>query len=123
MLDQQQTIANTSPAFERDYNLITFDGMHTERIATKADGSPSTLRIDHTVDEKKATRRHLVGLTNVVTVGGEKKQLTINVTVQHPADMTLDGGTEETLPVEVKAFLSWLASEDFPLIRWLTLES
>jgi len=83
MLDQGQTI--TVSATERDYNLTTFDGMKTERIAQLPDGLQSQVVINHD-RAKSGINRHLHQLVTEVqnSETNEVGAITINVTVQAP---------------------------------------
>lgn len=85
MLDQGQTI--TIDATDQVYNLTVFDGYHTERIGTLATGKSTKLSIDHTPAKGNGNTRHLHQYVEDVvdSVSGEVAQVTINVTISHPA--------------------------------------
>lgn len=115
MLDQGQTITVDSVA--RPYALINFDGYKTERFGKTADGSSTSMRVDHTpaTDDSKSAR-HLAQLVRDIDDGATLKgKLTINVTVSAPS-----WAESATVEDEWAGFCAWVTTN---LSRILNLES
>jgi len=87
MLDQQQVV--TVDAVARNYNLITFDKMRSERVARLSDGRQARMNIDHTEPKDSASNaRHLMQhIENIDCTDGAdtvRRPLTFNFTASIP---------------------------------------
>lgn len=83
MLDQGQVLKIGTQ--DVTYQLVTFDGMRTERMA-KVPAGTSVFRIDHQSNSSKGTARHLMQLSHPVkgsTPETEKERgsVTVNLTI------------------------------------------
>lgn len=105
MLDQGQTI--TVNSVDRDYNLIQFDGLRTQRLATLTDGNESILVVDHTKSKTAdANNRHLHSLqTAVESESGEQGTVIINVTISGPK-----WATAQSIQDEFAGFSAWITT-------------
>jgi len=112
MLDQGQTL--TINAVERDYNLITFDKMKTERIAQLADGQPAKLSIDHS-ETAAGIQRHLIKSEVGIEDGDLSGYITVSVTVTHPK-----WANHTTIGHEEAGLVTWVGTN---LSRILNMES